>query len=909
MDSETIKKAQEALLLAEEDYQILQNAENVLSVKERFDLSQTISMHITTDRNLLDYCKENEEYSSKRKMLLEKIQKFQKDLIESKTKAPFEISLDESYNVKNYQEASSSLNEIAYEELELGFITKYNSNILSDIPECKVHNTTLKDVIERLKGEIYNVLIMGEYQSGKTTLIDAIIGQYVGAIGDGRTISAVPISYKYDSEEKIKVIWRSKERLMEVLSILGRYIKDANLDTFDIENAAERRALLDKLNLFRKGEECPKFSEAGCKSLAICSLILNHYGSEEWRKAILATYNYSDIPWLTRFPKNDEGDFQAYWRKRGESKFDLRISLFAFIERVECHIDSIRLKELNCTIIDAPGLFSNEYDTQVTQKEMERADAILYLLPYDKQVGEKTCSSLFTIKRKYPDIARKLFIVNNRNSSDRRKNFINANRSAIEELFDGKIDLHIIDAHLAWLGVVKESYEKGVLSNGFVTEFLWMMLGDGINGKISEVDFEKIMDEEISPYRLPKGASGQEIIAKSEMMATLKDLVEFIKQNKAYSIIVSNGIGRMYNEVSAIRRSLYLQKIEPFVVGHEELVKLWKKRLERADEFVKIVKTTSQSHFFEGNPSLCGRLYGIVSSRIFDEDAIKELCQKIATAIYNQKWTLVKLGKNKEKIEKHLKPIISDVIIRFITDKISYWNELMKSGQDVTFSCIFNPEMALLKTKLENEWRILYSDDLEFVDSKNMSKYLDVPTSTQGFAMKEQKEGGAQNLSVKQGSLTPYLLGDLMTTIAGIVGIIIVLAMPTILAIVSNPVGWFVGLVVGAGAAIYAAYEGEDALEKKFVQKVAPDILVKMQDSDIKGTLEGIVRKEMKDILNGYIQTLKVNKKLMENDGTIATSTPVEEFANNCSVALKTTEEIDAQLSKYGEFIFSQLER
>ena len=42
MDSETIKKAQEALLLAEEDYQILQNAENVLSVKERFDLSQTI---------------------------------------------------------------------------------------------------------------------------------------------------------------------------------------------------------------------------------------------------------------------------------------------------------------------------------------------------------------------------------------------------------------------------------------------------------------------------------------------------------------------------------------------------------------------------------------------------------------------------------------------------------------------------------------------------------------------------------------------------------------------------------------------------------------------------------------------------------------------------------------------------
>lgn len=907
MESDKIIKAQKIFQEAEDKYQILMDTGRFLSVKERFDLSHTISDHITSNNNLLEYCKENEEYSSKRKTLLEAIQAFQKNLIESTTTPSFEINIDESYNVKDYQTASSSLNEIAEDELENGFISEEYDEILSTIPECRVHVSTLKDVVARLKGEIYNVLIMGEYQSGKTTLIDAIIGQYVGAIGDGRATSAVPISYSYAAEEKIKVVWRSKERLIQMLSILGMYIKDANLDSFNIENANERQKLLDKLNLFRKGDDCPKSSEAGCKSLAICSLILRYYGTEEWETATSTVYSDKDIPWLTRFPKNDEADFQTYWRKRGESKFGLQNALFAFIERIDCYIDSCRLKELNCTIIDAPGLFSNDYDTQVTQKEMERADAILYLLPYDKQAGEKTCGSLFTIKRKYPDIARKLFVVNNRNSSDRRKNFVNANKSSIEELFDGKTEIRVVDAHLAWLGVVKDAYENGNLSNSFMSDFLWMNLGDSFNGKISDIDFEEVIAEETLPYRIPKDISGQEIIAKSGLITVLDELIDFIKYNKAYSIIVSNGIAKMCSEVLSIRNSLYLQKIEPFVVGHEQLVELWETRLRIAEDFSKMVKNISEAHFFNGVPSLCTRLSGIVGSRIFDDDAVKNLCQKVATAIYNQKWKLIKMGKNKAKIEKHLKPIISEVIVDFVTSKITYWNDLMKSGQDVTFSCVFNPEMTILKSKLEKEWQTLYIADPEFATPKIMSKYFEVPTSTRDFAMREQKDGGDQNISVKQGALAPYIIGDLMTTITGIVGIILMLAMPTILAIVSNPVGWAVGLVIGAGSIIYATYKGEDALERKFVQKVAPDILSKLRENNIQGTLEGIIHKEMNEILHSYIGTLKVNKKLMENDGTIAISTPTEEIANNCSVALELTEEIDSQLATYKDFILSNL--
>ena len=909
MNPDKIKKAQEVFREAKEKYELLMDSRMILSVKEQFDLSHEISSHITADKGLLEYCEENEDYSSKRKTLLDSIQAFQKELIASKTKPQFEISLDENYNVKDYQTASSALNEIVLEELDNGFISEKNEKTLSTILECKDHISTLKDVVERLKEETYNILVIGEYQSGKTTLINAIIGQYVGAIGDGKVTSAVPVSYTYGSDEQINVIWRSKTRLMEILSILGTYIADADIDSFDLENEYERKELLDKLNLFRRDESCPKSGEAGCKALAVCSLILSHYGTPEWRKARSLNYSFEDIPDLTRFPKKDDADFQAYWRKRGESRFDLRSSLFVFIERIECTIDSNRLKELNCNIIDAPGLFSNEYDTQVTKKEMERADAILYLLPYDKQVGEKACCSLLEVKKESSAITRKLFVVNNVNSADRKKNFVKANRFFVEELFDGKIELHEIDAHLAWLGVVKDIYENGRLSKSFAEEFIRTCRGNSFSGEINADDFEDVMEDELYPYRFSNDNLGADIIARSRMISVMSELIDFIKQNKAYSIIVSNGIGKMYDEVRSIRKSLYLQKIEPFIVGHDELVDLWKKRLERVDIFAENVKTISRTHFFSGNPSLCDRLSGIVNSSLFDDDVIKKLAQEITSAIYKEKWELAKIGKNEEKLEKYITPIISDVVLGFITSKISSWNDLMKSGQDVTFTYIFKPEIDNLKVKLENDWRTLHSDDPEFNDPDVMKKYCEVPVSTQNFAMGEQKEGAPQNISIKQSSLAPYLLGDLMATIIGVIGVIMAVAIPTVLAIVSNPFGWLAGLVLGSGAAMYAAFKGSDILEQKFVQKIAPKVLEKLKERNIHYTLRSILRKEMNGILNNYIDALKVDKKLMENNATIATSTPATEHAGNCSSALGITEEIDSQISGYWDFISLHLEK
>lgn len=598
--------------------------------------------------------------------------------------------------------------------------------------------------------------------------------------------------------------------------------------------------------------------------------------------------------------------------KKGESIFDLRTSLFAFIERIECTINSSRLKELNCTIIDAPGLFSNEYDTQVAQIEMERADAILYLLPYDKQIGEENCSSLFTIKKKneiYGSIARKLFVVNNITQADRRKNFVNANRSIINDMFDSNTKFLVLDVHLAWLGIVNEIYERGMLSEPFKKEFIRTCQGEGYDKQIDANDFEEEMRRQLWPYCLPKDISVDEIITRSNLIKVLEDLINFIKQNKAYSIIVSNGIGKMYNEVSSIRKSMYLQRIEPFIVGHDKIVDLWETRLKRVDEFSKNVKTIFHEHFYETTPSPYERLTSLVNSRMFDDEAIKELANKITSAIYNNKWQVAKIGKNDEKIKEFLKPIVENVVLEFISSKIYSWNTLIKLGQDVPFSHSFEAELSLLKVKLETKWSSLFSDDPGFKGSNVMSTYLEIPSSTQSFAMREQNEGVSQNISIKQKDLAKYLLSDLMTTITAIIGAITMFAIPTILLIVSNPVGWFTGLTLGAGAAIYGAIEGEDAIQKNFVCKIAPKVLEKLKESNIQSSLGCIVRKEMENILNGYISNLTVNKRLIENNATIATSTPNTKLAEDCSLALSITEKIDRQLGIYKEFISSHLKK
>lgn len=909
MDEDKLKKASEALQQAKDQFQLLKDTLQYLSIQKQFGLAQTIIGHVTNDEALLEVCAENQDYANRRKVLLDSIQSFQKELIEMILQLTIQRDIDFTLNVRNFNEARSALKELAQAELENGFLSEGISPILSNIPECIQHIVTLNDVIARINGEIYNVLIMGEYQSGKTTLINAIVGQYVGAIGDGTATSAVPISYTYGEKENVSIIWKSKEQLVELLAPLDRYITDMDFNSFDLDDKAQRDEWLKQLNIFRKDKGCPSVAESGCKLLAVCGLILKYYGSAELAEMMSHEFVFDDLATITKFPhRGDDANFQTIWKRRGETSFTVLSSLFAFIERVECQVNSVRLKELNCTITDAPGLFSNDYDTRITINEMQIADAILYLLPYDKEAGQNSCGSLYTIHNQYPDVSRKLFLVNNRSLCDKKKNFVSANRETILEMFGEEMALHVVDAQLGWLGIIKETYLSGKLPKAQIREFVEQTLELDTTDVNLDQAFTDAWNEAIYPYRLKGEFTPAHLIELSELDIVLKNLINFIQVNKAYSIVISNGIGKLYNELTRVRKSLNLQRIEPFIKGHDALVNLWDSRLERADVFSEKVKDESKAHLFEsqyGGLPLCERLANGVSSKLFSDDIIRKLGSDIAKTIYANKWKLVKIGKNEQKLRNFLTPKLSEVVVDLVKSRISYWNDMIKTNQDTTFINIFTPEMALLRLKLEKEWHSIYADDKEFYDA--MNEYFNIPLSTAEFSMEDKGPDGETNISFNRKSLNPYLLGDLMTTITGLVGILIGIAFPTILAIVSNPGGWAVGLVLGLGMTMYAAFKGEEVLEEKFVQKVGPDIYAKLNEQNVQNTFGSLVRTEVRKILEGFSSNLKVHKKQMEDNATIARATPGREVASNCFEAIGIINEIDTQFSKYVEFVDSQL--
>lgn len=83
--------------------------------------------------------------------------------------------------------------------------------------------TTLCKIAARSKDSDYKVLLMGGYQSGKTTLVDAIIGKHIGAIGDGNTTSAVPIAISYGNSVSVSLQWKDKSLSYHYFLVLKIY--------------------------------------------------------------------------------------------------------------------------------------------------------------------------------------------------------------------------------------------------------------------------------------------------------------------------------------------------------------------------------------------------------------------------------------------------------------------------------------------------------------------------------------------------------------------------------------------------------------------------------------------------------------------------------------------------------------
>lgn len=922
---------------AVDDFDILKKNQSRLEYIVQLNLASHIRDVIVNNENITKKCSINADVTFLRKEILDNIKMFQLSIINKvKSEVPA-IKAKHNSIVKDFNEAKEKLLALVRKESEIyGRLNKETHSLLLNNQQFVAHKERLSIVEDNCSNERYSILIMGEYQTGKTTTLNAICnGRHIGAIGNGITTSAVPVSVSYSEEENVKITWKDKNQLLDFLKHLIPHFSCFNYEDFDIDNKTERLFWLNQLDNIRKEEDFfVRKGESQIKFLALCAAILKYYGSKELQSLMNSSLSLSEISSLSRFPE----ELSTKWCSNGIETFSLKECAFVFIMKITCTCYSDLLKKLNCEIIDCPGLFSSAYDTEVTTSFMTEVDAILYILPYEKEIGKQVCESLYYIKNNFQDIHRKLFLANNI-SLIKETNFYEANLRKAKQLFGKETDLVLYDATLAYLGQIKLASENNILDETTKAQFIERSskIKEAKNIKISAISklkgqiikdrkdnyfksFEDAWNYRIRPYA-DEDSSLQEITKQSGLFQLIDSLISFIEKNRAYSLIVSNGINRLSDSASILKTTMNTCFVEPYILGREETAKRWEERLLRCDKFNEEIKPVINNYFFKrlsDADSLSNRLAKSVYNKLFTADVYDEMIDRICYTLFANKFSLFKLRKKEEELKKFITPLIENDITEIITSRISYWNDIMKSGQDQDFKNIFEPSMRELSLVLREKWTLIYSGnndngskDEAFVNA--IQQYFNIPTNSEGFYINTLPK--ESDIDIKSNNLTKVILLQISITIGKIAmaisGYVCYLAAATAAGsavALTNPLGWLFAAFGLFGGTLIVIFKGEDWVLKQFNKRIKPQIIDQFKEKNLYYSFEDSITSEIERMLKDFLLKICANKKKMEEDRDVISIKPEDNLEFNCFSSVESISVLNNIIASYNKFITDNVE-
>ncbi len=303
---------------------------------------------------------------------------------------------------------------------------------------CEATGERLNAIADDLRRNSFEIVLVGEFQGGKSTTFDAICdGRDISPRGIGIKMSACRISAQSvpeETEECAVLNWKSDDDLMlTIYEFIRDFVSDnladdeeavrlfpqdppeklPSLSNRRVRELAER-AIHREWEIYRKvpgsygGEE-----DGRLDLLKIATLILKYHGTPELeRLRKRERIGIEELKPLVVFPQG----WAMRWQKDGENAaWTLTESAFAFLGSADCHIHSPNLERLGCVVTDCPGLFAGPWDTKIAQEAMERADAILYLMRGNKTIGDEDVRALREILRNQQ--GDKLFFAINANGS------------------------------------------------------------------------------------------------------------------------------------------------------------------------------------------------------------------------------------------------------------------------------------------------------------------------------------------------------------------------------------------------------------------------------------------------------------------------------------------------------------
>lgn len=294
--------------------------------------------------------------------------------------------------------------------------------------DVKRHNEALQAVDEKCKEDQFDVVLLGEFQYGKSTTLDTLCGgREMSPQGEGTTpTSAVPVSVQSlergEPDEWGEIRFKSKRELAaEIFDTfesdlsdsesdhpLKRFLPEGDglarnrfCDGFDIDDpehlAAVRSSLEDAWERYNRDDRSKfEFSTRQRQLMEVTTLIARFYGTDEYRTMLQTTHlGVDEIGAYVWFPSD--------WSQGASKGFGYEVSFedarFAFVDAAILHLRSPFLEELGCRVTDCPGLDASAYDKEVTRRALLKADGVLFVHRCTKMVGASTLGELFEFVR------------------------------------------------------------------------------------------------------------------------------------------------------------------------------------------------------------------------------------------------------------------------------------------------------------------------------------------------------------------------------------------------------------------------------------------------------------------------------------------------------------------------------
>lgn len=618
-------------------------------------------------------------------------------------------------------------------------------SLLSEITKLKllpkVHRAEFERIMRKIMEDQFSVALIGEYQGGKSTTVDALCGgREISPRGNYIKTSSCRIevsSISKDKEEYATICWKSNVEIVKTISLLLGSI-DPVLLGYD-ESSKKRFSYEEYINLddaqhvklikeaIEEKAQNLDDTDPGIKDIILIGrFIVSFYDkTKELRR-----YSQCSIVEASNIMTFPDKMMERYNNANGDvSVFTPQESLFAFVQTVKCYIHSKDLERLGCSVVDCPGLFASDYDTSIALDTIIHSDAVLYLLSGQKQYAlgdQKAINTIYKLgKMAQPEFdGRNIFFAINQHKPVEQTTFVNLDLSMINETGFKKEKLPMYNALLYFYAQFGRNYLNGCIDQNSIDRFLsdskkkYASVEDKWVKDISKVLLVLDLEDEYEIDALTL-ETVDVVNSISQSVNLFSEIEDFIVKEKAHSILIDNGAVKILGGLNAVESVLQQQEALARKDVAQRLAEYKKARIELSAFLKKSDEILSASFGDDVLREFVELVYGkyfingsLVSSISFE--ITKSLLEYVKNA--DVRWSALKskLGPTKGIRDKNEKKLRSEITAYFeqafksaYSPIIEKWVKNMYEGKDDAFNLVMLKEASKLADKMKEEWRLI----------------------------------------------------------------------------------------------------------------------------------------------------------------------------------------------------------